>query len=155
MRTAYCGLAIWLLSSIPSPTQTNVQIKGTTEFKPSDTIPMTVRFAEKLPLDSSVHVTYTLRATERQPGEDCRAGSELIWNGSSSDGLTFELSGGVSDNALSGTYQFANLNVSSPGLQSNSSSNAMNPPLIIVKNNIRCPKTVEIPTFTITVKPKP
>src|SRR5882724_11200841 len=85
MRTAYCGLAIWLFCSTPSIAQTSAQVKGKT-FKPSEKIEMTVTFTEKLPPGSTVMVIYRWQPGQQQ--YSCRRDDRLIWTGTSTDNLT-------------------------------------------------------------------
>jgi hypothetical protein len=148
MRTAYCGLAIWLSCSVPSLAQTSAQIKGPTEFKPADTIAITVTFAKKLPPGSSVMVIYKLQSGQ---SNTCRnfVDDALRWTGTSTNDQTFKLTFTVPESVVPGAYAFGELDVSSPGLQGNNVQKTMNAPIITVAN-APCPKVVEIPSFQIT-----
>lgn len=148
MRTVCCVLAI-LFYSIPLFAQTKAQVQGKTEFKPGDTVTMTVTFAKKLPHGSTVTLNYT---SQKKPVECGRDLDLPLGGGKSNDDQTFQFSTTVTERASSGIYVFGAMQVSSPGLLSSEVTKDMDAPTITVKNK-PCPNSVEIPSFQITLNP--
>jgi hypothetical protein len=152
MRTVYCGLAI-LLYSIPLLAQTKAPVQGKTEFKPGETIELTVTFEKKLPPNATVKITY---GTQSDPSE-CHSRQFIQWSNTSADNQTFALTTAVPTNAVSGTYSLAQLEVMAPDRQAGDATpmQIANAPTIPVNNTTPCPKPepIVVPDFKITIKP--
>jgi hypothetical protein len=129
------------------------------DYKPGDLIPMKVVFDKPLKAGSSVWVRYSLQGGK--PTDETLHNSVQVKfqapedSNGPTDNKIFSLSATISGDNPSGIYGFSGLNVNSPGLSGNSSSDTKDAPTFRIKNSPAIPPPpVEIPRFSITIEPK-
>jgi hypothetical protein len=124
---------------------------STVVFKPGDKITLIVKFERKVAPDSSVQVLFD-RPGARNANEDCKTERRMEWSGNSPDNQTFTMVSAPSQETPSGRYEFSSLALTSPGFVPNGNDQHVSL-AFEVKNDIPCPKPVDVPKFDISIKP--